>query len=71
MRKCDITGKGTRTGHNVSFSNRHTKTSWQPNLQTKRVMIDGKMVKLKVSAHGIKILKKKGIIKPYSPAAAK
>ncbi len=62
MQKCDITGKGKQFGHNVSFSLRRTKKVWKPNLQTKTVVINGKKVKLKVSAAGIRTLKKKGVI---------
>lgn len=62
MQKCDVTGKGKQFGHNVSFSLRRTKKVWKPNLQTKTVVIDGKKTKLKVSAAGIRTLKKKGII---------
>ena len=62
MQKCDVTGKGKQFGSNVSFSQRHTKKVWKPNLQTKTVVIDGKKTKLKVSAQGIRTLKKKGII---------
>ena len=60
--KCDVTGKGKQFGHNVSFSQRKTQKVWKPNLQIKRVVIDGKKVKLRVSAQGIRILKKRGII---------
>jgi large subunit ribosomal protein L28 len=62
MQICDITGKGKQYGSNVSFSQRHTKKVWKPNLQNKTVIIDGKKTKLKVSAQGIRILKKKGLI---------
>ena len=62
MQICDVTGKGKQYGSNVSFSQRHTKKVWKPNLQTKTIMIDGKKLKLKVSAQGIRTLKKKGII---------
>lgn len=61
--KCDVTGKGKQFGHNVSHSKRHTQRIWEPNLQTKRVVIDGKKVTLKVSAKGIRTLKKQGVIK--------
>ena len=60
--KCDITGKGKQFGHNVSNSQRKTQKIWKPNLQTKRVVIDGKKTTLKVSAQGIRTLKKKGIL---------
>ncbi len=63
MQKCDVTGKGKQFGHNVSFSQRHTKKVWKPNLQTKTLVIDGKKVTLKVSAQGIRTLKKQGVIK--------
>jgi large subunit ribosomal protein L28 len=62
MNICDITGKGKQYGSNVSFSQRHTKKVWKPNLQSKTVVIDGKKVKLRVSANGIRTLRKKGLI---------
>ena len=62
MQICDITGKGKQYGNNVSFSQRHTKKVWKPNLQTKTVMIDGKKTKLKISTQAIRTLKKNGII---------
>ena len=71
MQKCDITGKGKQFGHNVSFSLRRTKKTWKPNLQTKTVIVDGKKVKLKVSAAGIRTLKKKGLLQTAQTAEAK
>ena len=62
MNICDITGKGKQYGSNVSFSQRHTKKVWKPNLQSKTVVIEGRKVKLKVSANGIRTLRKKGLI---------
>jgi large subunit ribosomal protein L28 len=62
MQRCQVTGKGKQYGNNVSFSMRHTKKVWKPNLQNKTVIIDGKKVKLKVSAQGIRTLKKKGLL---------
>lgn len=62
MQKCDITGKGKQYGSNVSFSQRHTKKVWKPNLQTKTLVIDGKRTKMKVSTSAIRSLKKKGLI---------
>lgn len=70
MRKCDITGKGKQFGNNVSFSQRHTKKVWNPNLQTKTIVVDGKKIKLKISAQGIRILKKKGLLTPAGKQAA-
>lgn len=62
MQKCDITGKGKQYGSKVSFSQRHTKKVWKPNLQTKTIMVDGKPVTLKISTQAIRTLKKKGLI---------
>lgn len=62
MQKCEVTGKGKQYGSNVSFSQRHTKKVWKPNLQTKTLTIDGKKVKMKVSTQAIRSLKKKGLL---------
>jgi large subunit ribosomal protein L28 len=62
MKTCDITGKGKQFGHNVSFSQRRTKKVWKPNLQSKTIIVDGRKVKLQVSAQAIRTLKKKGLI---------
>jgi large subunit ribosomal protein L28 len=62
MQKCEITGKGKQFGSNVSFSQRHTKKVWKPNLQTKVLMVDGKKVKMKISTQAIRSLKKKGLL---------
>lgn len=62
MQRCDITGKGKQYGSNVSASQRHTKKVWKPNLQPKTVIVDGKKVTLKLSAHAIRTLKKKNLL---------
>jgi large subunit ribosomal protein L28 len=62
MQKCELTGKGKQFGHNVSFSQRHTKKVWKPNLQAKTVVIDGKKVRMKLSTDAIRTLKKKGLL---------
>jgi large subunit ribosomal protein L28 len=62
MQKCDITGKGKQYGNNVSFSQRHTKKVWKPNLQSKTLTVDGKKVKMKISTQAIRSLKKKGLL---------
>ncbi len=67
MQKCDITGKGKQYGHNVSFSQRHTKKVWKPNLQTKTITVDGKKVTLKVSTQAIRTLKKNRLLNPKVP----
>jgi large subunit ribosomal protein L28 len=62
MQKCDLTGKGKQYGNNVSFSQRHTKKVWKPNLQLKTVVVDGQKVKMKLSTQAIRTLKKKGLL---------
>lgn len=62
MQKCEITGKGKQYGSNVSFSMRHTKKVWKPNLQMKTLTVDGKKVRMKISTQAIRSLKKKGLL---------
>jgi large subunit ribosomal protein L28 len=62
MQICELTGKGKQYGSNVSFSQRHTKKVWKPNLQTKTILVDGKPTKVKVSTQAIRTLKKKGLL---------
>ncbi len=62
-RVCQITGKKTQTGNNVSHANNKTKRKFYPNLQTKRFFLEstGEWVKLKVSTSAIKTINKKGL----------
>ncbi len=62
MQKCELTGKGKQFGNNVSFSQRHTKKVWKPNLQIKTVVIDGKKITMKLSTQAIRTLKKKNLL---------
>lgn len=62
MQRCELTGKGKQYGSNVSFSQRHTKKVWKPNLQKKTLVIDGRKVKMKISTQAIRTLKRKGLI---------
>jgi len=67
MYKCELTGKGKQYGNNVSFSQRHTKKVWKPNLQKKTLVIDGKKITMKISTQAIRTLKKRGILTTTSP----
>ena len=62
MQICELTGKGKQFGNSVSFSQRHTKKVWKPNLQSKTIVVDGKKIKLKISTQAIRTLKKKGLL---------
>jgi large subunit ribosomal protein L28 len=70
MNICEITGKGKQYGNNVSFSQRHTKKVWKPNLQTKTIVVDGKKITLKISTQALRTLKKKGLIGTDAEKAA-
>jgi large subunit ribosomal protein L28 len=69
MYRCELTGKGKQYGSNVSFSQRHTKKVWKPNLQTKTLIVDGKKITLKISTQAIRTLKKKGLLNAPVPTA--
>ncbi len=60
--KCELTGKGKQFGNNVSFSMRHVKRIWKPNLQKKTFVVDGQKVSMVISTQAIRTLKKKGIL---------
>jgi large subunit ribosomal protein L28 len=62
MQKCEITGKGKQYGNNVSFSQRHTKKVWKPNLQTKTLVVDGRKVTMKISTSALRTLKKNALV---------
>ncbi len=61
-RVCAVSGKGPLTGNKRSHSLRATKRKWNVNLQTVRVMVDGKPKKIRVSARALKTLKAKKAI---------
>ncbi|MBS6062682.1 50S ribosomal protein L28 [Criibacterium bergeronii] len=47
---CEVCGKGTRSGNNVSHSVRRTKRTWKPNLQKVKVIVNGTPKRMKVCA---------------------
>jgi large subunit ribosomal protein L28 len=46
--RCYACGKGVAFGNNVSHANNKTRRTWKPNLQIVRVLVDGKIEKVKV-----------------------
>jgi large subunit ribosomal protein L28 len=48
MNRCFTCGKGVAFGNNVSHANNKTRRVWKPNLQVARIVIDGKITKVKV-----------------------
>ena len=71
MAICEISGKGKMYGHNVSFSQRHTRKVFKPNVTKRTLVINGQKVRLNVSASALRTLKKKGIIETPKDRAAK
>jgi large subunit ribosomal protein L28 len=47
-RSCYVCGKGVAFGNNVSHANNKTRRVWKPNLQVARILVDGKVTKIKV-----------------------
>lgn len=45
---CFTCGKGVAYGNNRSHANNKTRRTWKPNLQVARVVVDGKIEKVKV-----------------------
>ncbi len=62
-RVCQVTGKGPLVGHTVSHANNKKKKRFLPNLKTHRFWVEAEkqFVSLRVSAHGLRIIDKKGI----------
>jgi large subunit ribosomal protein L28 len=62
-RVCQITGKRTQVGNNVSHANNKSKRKFYPNLQTKRFFYaeENRWITLKVSTTAIRTINKKGL----------
>ena len=58
MAKCAITGVHKQFGHSRSFSLRTSLRTWKPNLQRRRMMIDGRMQTVMVSVKALRTLAK-------------
>ena len=61
--RCQVTGKGPLTGMNVSHSHIRTKKRSLPNLHRKRYWVpsENRFVRIRLSAHGMRIIDKRGI----------
>jgi len=60
---CEVTGKRTRSGNNVSHANNKTRRKFFPNLHTHRIWVESqnKYVKLRLSKKGLRTIDKLGI----------
>jgi large subunit ribosomal protein L28 len=63
-RICEVTGKKTGTGNNRSHSMRATKRKFYPNLFYRNIKdpTTGLIVRIRVSAAGLRTLRKHGVI---------
>jgi large subunit ribosomal protein L28 len=62
-RVCDVTGKGVRSGNNVSHANNKTRRRWLPNLHERRFWVasENRWIKLRVSTKALRTIDKNGI----------
>jgi large subunit ribosomal protein L28 len=66
-RRCELTGKGTQVGHNVSHANNKTKRVYRPNLQIVSLVSEllGNSYKLKISMHALRSVDRQGGLDPF------
>ncbi|GAA4814956.1 50S ribosomal protein L28 [Marinicella pacifica] len=62
-RVCQVTGKRTVMGNNVSHAMNKTRRRFLPNIQTHRFWVESenRWVRLRISAKGMRVIDKKGI----------
>ena len=60
---CQVTGKRTISGNNVSHSNRKTRRRFMPNLHERRFWVasENRWVKLRISNAALRTIDKNGI----------
>ena len=60
---CQVTGRAPGFGNSVSHSHRRTRRRWNPTIQTTTYFLpsEGRRIRLRVSAKGIKIIDRDGI----------
>ena len=56
---CDLCGKTKTFGHNVSFSKRRTNRSFAPNVQRKKLWVDGIEIRLNICTRCMRTVAKK------------
>ncbi len=66
-RRCELTGKGVRSGHLVSHANNRKKRVFRPNLQTVNLASDtlGTNVSLRISMHALRTIDRIGGLDPF------
>ncbi|MFN8594262.1 MAG: 50S ribosomal protein L28 [Thermomicrobiales bacterium] len=56
--KCDVCGKTTQFGRNVSFSKRRTNRMFKPNIQSRKMVVDGETRRLSVCTECLRTMAK-------------
>jgi large subunit ribosomal protein L28 len=70
-RRCEVTGKGTQFGNNVSHANNKSRRRFQPNLQDTSLLSDAlnRTVRLRLSTNAIRSIEHKGGLDTFLLAA--
>lgn len=53
-KQCYVCGKSVAFGNNVSHANNRTRRVWKPNLQVARIVVDGKITRIRVCTRCLK-----------------
>jgi len=66
-RRCELTGKGTQVGNNVSHANNKTKRIYRPNLQVIALASEllGNSYKLRISMNALRSVDRNGGLDPF------
>lgn len=66
-RRCELTGKGVQSGHNVAHSNVKTNRRFEPNIQKVSLPSEalGRRVPLKVCTRALRSVQKHGDLDTY------
>jgi large subunit ribosomal protein L28 len=66
-RRCELTGKGVMTGHNVSHANNKTKRVFRPNLQEVSLASEalGRKLRLRISMNALRTVDRSGGIDAF------
>lgn len=60
-RRCRLTGREPGFGNSVSHSHRRTSRRWDSNVQVKRYRVEGRTVRLRLTADAIRTIDRIGI----------
>jgi large subunit ribosomal protein L28 len=60
---CQVTGKRTVSGNNVSHAHNKTRRKFKPNIHSRRFWVESenRWIRLRVSHNGLRIIDKNGI----------